>query len=572
VWLSPGEWPQHSRLGAVAMASITDVYERFQAAFKRSPELREEQQTEGGARFRFTCVHPEWEDLSALGEWSANKRDARRSAVEHALASWPFDQSAAPAAQEEADRAARKAEEERLAKAAEEVAPDPRGSAQPSQCQFDMVYSAEREIKVASELAVEVDDMLAAFEQAPLARDVVHVQEILRIRQNSECHRDLREQWRLQVKRLQVRAEDANFPKPHWWQLGKTRTEQREREEVWWHLHSTSRRHPDAPKVRTARIFHGCKEESVAESIFALGFAGNVQNTKGWFGEGIYATTSATYALRYGLDMTDFWENPGKNAVVIVGQVAFSQVYPVTRADNDSPLESVTLNCEDTPLPRDPGLKGKRIASAPGAKGCDAHFVCVRRHPPFGSHRNATYHACAEGERPDGTELVVNQEAQYLPEYLVRVRICDDPELCAAVGKAALSWGRRLQPTEEAASAASAASAEAAPAAPAGAAPAAPAADADSVGSSEASIGAPYMQELHALVTKHWKSVCNTLPLVYTEEKRPDGDFLATVQVKLNREEGPGEVRLFTGEPQPRMKAARQSAAKVALNVLKPVA
>ena len=223
--------------------------------------------------------------------------------------------------------------------------------------------------------------------------------------------RGLIDSWNLEKERLQQRSLNTSLPKPTW-HSGPSDSEtpdsackRREREEVAWQLLSASRREGG---VRTCRVFHGCSTWEAAKSICRSGFASNVQTTKGWFGEGMYTTLSAPYALRYALGMRDFWEQPGAEGLVIVAKLVYAQVYPVTQADNDTPLK--------------PGLKGKQIAAADGALGCDCQFVCVRRHPPFGNRSNFTYHACSHGERPDATEIVVNQEARILPEYIVMVQ------------------------------------------------------------------------------------------------------------------------------------------------------
>ena len=60
------------------------------------------------------------------------------------------------------------------------------------------------------------------------------------------------------------------------------------------------------------------------------------------------------------------------------------------------------------------------------ARDADVHFVCVHGVPPFGDEKRRTYHACHPGQRPQGTELVVNMESQLLPEYILEVRVTDD--------------------------------------------------------------------------------------------------------------------------------------------------
>ena len=77
--------------------------------------------------------------------------------------------------------------------------------------------------------------------------------------------------------------------------------------------------------------------------------------TSDWFGEGLYNTLHAPYALRYGLGMRDFWEKPGETGFVIAAKLVYWEVYPVTEADDTSHQK--------------PGMKGKALGS--GARGCD---------------------------------------------------------------------------------------------------------------------------------------------------------------------------------------------------------
>lgn len=72
----------------------------------------------------------------------------------------------------------------------------------------------------------------------------------------------------------------------------------------------------------------------------------------------------------------------------------------------------------------------------------DCQFVCVRGRPPDGKHKNRTYHACKHGERPEATEIVVNQEARILPEYLIKVQVTDNTDLCKRIQLASELWGR----------------------------------------------------------------------------------------------------------------------------------
>ena len=264
----------------------------------------------------------------------------------------------------------------------------------------------------ASQVPAEVLDLVDAFEQAPSARGAMNVLEVYK----ANVPDDLKNSWETEKRKLQDRNLNPNFPKPEWQDRRPSKDDidertkeclRREREEVAWQLLSVSHKHEGG--ARSCRVYHGCPTWEVVESICRTGFAGNVQKTRGWFGEGLYSTLHAPYALRYGLGMRDFWEKPGEEGWVIAAKLVYLQVYPVTEADNSTPLE--------------PGLKGKRIGDADGACGCDCQFVCVRGHPPFGKHQNRTYHACKHGERPEATEIVVNQEAQILPEYLIKVQV-----------------------------------------------------------------------------------------------------------------------------------------------------
>jgi len=395
----------------------------------------------------------------------------------------------------------------------------------PNKYFFDVVYSAECKGFVDHE----VQDLLIACEVAPSAHGLLQVQSIHKVKTESDWQRDRLLEWEHHIRKLQTRAEDQQFPKPSWrLQEGSSPREQREREEVWWHLLSISSRRPEQSKVWTAPIFHGCPSIGVAESIFRSGFATNVQRTSGWFGEGVYMSTSGTYGSRYALQMKDFWDCPGQTGVIVAGKVAFCEVYPVTQADNKDPLR-----------PMQPGLKGKRIAGAPGASGCDAHFVCVRRHPPNDDHSNFTYHACEEGFRPDGTELVVNQEVQLLPQYIVCFKVQNDDRLCRQVRMAAETWGRSLCSLAASASLPTStnATSDVKPACTSGT--------------------RNYKNDLQTIVASLLKRPVKDGDIVYTERTERN-EFVSTVRVQVLNSQ------CFTGEAQPRRVAAQQSAAEAA--------
>ena len=78
----------------------------------------------------------------------------------------------------------------------------------------------------------------------------------------------------------------------------------------------------------------------------------------------------------------------------LFARTCFSRAYPATQADNPEGLT-------------EPGMKGTPVGgwSAPGAKGCETNFVCVRSYPPEDGEPNTAYHPCLPDERPQGTDL-----------------------------------------------------------------------------------------------------------------------------------------------------------------------
>lgn len=289
----------------------------------------------------------------------------------------------------------------------------------------------------------EIADLIDAFQSAPGKRGLLEVESVHRIREDIECARRARTKWDLAALTLDNRLRTGDIPDPKWKQLPldfdtlpqeeQTRlaTELRDREEVYKDLMQGAERKPGLSKVRIAKIFFGSPSLDVLTKIFRNGWAMSKLRTKGWYGEGLYSTRSAPNAMRYTLGMRDIWDCPGETGFVIAGRVVFGNVFPVTQADNDKPLASA--------------WKGTRLA-----EDCDAHYACVRGVPPNAHHANRTYHACEERQRPDADELVVNQEAHLLPEYLVKVRVVDDAQLCDHIRLAEEHWGRR--PVEAASS------------------------------------------------------------------------------------------------------------------------
>jgi len=538
--------------------SHVDINNAFARQFGANPVftlVMENLEQPHDPKFMYECGRPD--GAVARGDVRSSKKDAKHSALEKALAMPAVSSESVSGmnsdtgASLEPARAPHNPEFVSLARHQSPVHERPQRQEQdrvkeqekeeqeceqPVQSLSEVFFDTIYDVECNNVVDHEVQDILTAFECAPCAFGLLQVQVIRKVKAGSAWQRDRLAEWEQGVKKMQVRAEDSSFPKPTWrTQGGRNPRELREREEVWWHLLSTSRRRPEQSKVWTARIFHGCPSMSVAESIFRSGFATNVQRTPGWFGEGVYTTTSAPYASRYALQMNDFWDCSGQTGVIVVGTVAFCEVYPVTQSDNKDPLR-----------PLEPGLKGKRIAGAPGATGCDAHFVCVQRHPPDDDHKNFTYHACEEGTRPAGTELVVNQEAQLLPEYIVSFRVQNDEQLCRQVRVAAEAWGRSQLGSTASVSSPSSAN---------------PCSD---VRPTCTPSTCNYKNDLQTRVARLLKRSVKDGDITY-EETIDGHEFVSTVEV-------PALNVSFTGEPQPRKVAAQQSAAKAALHIAEAAA
>lgn len=269
-------------------------------------------------------------------------------------------------------------------------------------------------------------ELREAVERVREACGALQVEKIWKVR--SLCREKAHE---LEKQKLAQRAKDDGFPKPCWDQTSDDNMssilQHFDRKVVLDYLLSRSTQVLDG--VWTTRFFQGPRDFATAVAECSTGLAGNVQKVKGWFGEGSYVSLTALYALRYALSMKDIYECPGEVGFLVAGRAAFSQVYPATQADNSQG-------------PLDPGLKGKPVGGRGSCAGIDAHFACVRSVPPYGSEERRTYHACMPGEQPEGTELVVSQESQYLPEHIIQVRVTSDGAVLHRMRVVAEHFGR----------------------------------------------------------------------------------------------------------------------------------
>ena len=158
--------------------------------------------------------------------------------------------------------------------------------------------------------------------------------------------------------------------------------------------------------------FHGCLP-AAAESICSNGFASISTRDNGYFGNGVYFTTSAQYACEYATGTID-----GASAaadadgcfVLLACWVCPGLVYPLSRAVDYSPGV------------QDKGAHYSNFYQPPPAVPSalkppfDAHYVCVQR---------STYQ-CVDGVRDglvaDYDELIVKEGTQALPAFLLYFR------------------------------------------------------------------------------------------------------------------------------------------------------
>jgi len=298
---------------------------------------------------------------------------------------------------------------------------------------MDCVYDTIQGGLLKEELEDVINELRIAVEEAPGARDIVKILKIYDLRDESS-----QQKQQLAVDDLVKEAQNPDFPKPRWHEEGlgedpvKSALYKKDRSEALWMLRQLSQ--PEKGRVRRVRCYHGCRSEKEARSIRDSGLAPNIAGTKGWFGDAaIYGTTMATYALRYAFrqnrQFVEHWDAPpGTHGYLIATSAIFSQVYPVTRAD----YSADPYKCD---------LKGERLKF-----GCDAHWVRVRRVPPYayGNQTIATYHSIYPGEWPQGTELVITQKAHVAPEFAIEVKIEDTDAANRAQAEAKLAaenWG-----------------------------------------------------------------------------------------------------------------------------------
>jgi hypothetical protein len=153
--------------------------------------------------------------------------------------------------------------------------------------------------------------------------------------------------------------------------------------------------------------WHGCSVE-VARKIAMTGVADLRRFDGGWFGAGVYLTPEASYALMY---------SGTENKKCIVGcWVIVGSCYPVTRThdyDNAEDFSEKSISKFHPSYPN-PKLRNDKALE----KGFDAHFASVSSDVEFHSSRN-----------PQFDELILKQEVQVLPRYIVILEPADTRHL-----------------------------------------------------------------------------------------------------------------------------------------------
>lgn len=122
--------------------------------------------------------------------------------------------------------------------------------------------------------------------------------------------------------------------------------------------------------------WHGTNINNI-ETICEKGFVLSNKNDEGWYGNGFYFTQMPSYCEYY----IEKLRQPGKTSQMILSWVILGKVFPVT----------------------DFSLVGK-----PCVTGYDSHYALVKQ-----------FSVVDASKSPNGDEIVVFDEAQILPRYVV---------------------------------------------------------------------------------------------------------------------------------------------------------
>lgn len=194
------------------------------------------------------------------------------------------------------------------------------------------------------------------------------------------------------------RAEQRAIVMQRWEQMTKQFPFQLVKEERQWKISNT----------KVLPFWHGSDKES-CDSICRSGFriigkdslgekqAGDPKYTdKGFFGNGIYFTTSARYS-------SDIYSKDGN---ILLALVSIEKPFPVVGDSKQKDMKT---------------LRGKGVY-----KNYNAHYIPVL---PANPHPNCSaYYPCKKGEQPVCDEIVVFEKAQTLPRFWIELRV-EGPDL-----------------------------------------------------------------------------------------------------------------------------------------------
>jgi hypothetical protein len=141
-----------------------------------------------------------------------------------------------------------------------------------------------------------------------------------------------------------------------------------------------------APMVKLMPLWHGTQRAAL-KSIFKTGFANLATTDSGFFGNGIYGAHEASYAHRV----------YAKEGALLLNWVAIGSAYPVIKGDM------------------------KKLQGKSNYQNYDAHYIPVVPRDP-GNPLESVYYPTRPGQKPTFTELVVFNDQQCLPRYLVTLK------------------------------------------------------------------------------------------------------------------------------------------------------
>ena len=215
------------------------------------------------------------------------------------------------------------------------------------------------------------------------------------------------------LKIFEERSQQSAFT-PKWASESISHEEKQMREEAHNHLSSLAKTPEHFHRVKVVPMFHGTKQDLLA-SIFSGSLAALSTTDAGFFGQGIYHSSSARYSHKYA--QYDAPGKPSREGALLVNWVCFSSPYPVIHhPDVRDDAHWETLSDRDHLKKR----HWRYLVGRPGAiEGkYDAHYaLVVPKNPHYSGEMN--FFPCKKGQKPTYNELVTFFPGQVLPRYLV---------------------------------------------------------------------------------------------------------------------------------------------------------